>query len=70
VSIRALTATARCTLVKRISDRVYLTYSRNLTGNQEEIYLLEFDQSDRISWILSRNEDRTWALDFRIRRVF
>jgi hypothetical protein len=34
--------------------------------------LLEIDQSDRVSWILSRNtEDQaTYALEFRVRRVF
>jgi translocation and assembly module TamB len=67
---RALNPTARLTLGKRISRYVYLTYSRAVSGPQEEIILLEFEQSDRISWILSRNEDRTFALDFRIRHVF
>jgi hypothetical protein len=62
-------ATARVTLGKRISDRVYLTYSRTL-ATQDEILVLEYDQNDRISWVLSRNEDRTLALDFRIRFVF
>lgn len=61
---------ARVTLGQRISPRVYLTYSRTLGGLEEEIILLEYDQNDRISWVLSRNEDRTFALDFRIRHVF
>jgi TamB, inner membrane protein subunit of TAM complex len=69
-ALRQLTATARFTVGKRISERVYLTYSRNLTGDQREIILLEFDQNDRVSWVLSRNEDRKFALDFRIRHVF
>ncbi len=70
IALRQLTATARFTVGKRISERVYLTYSRNLTGDQREIILLEFDQNDRVSWVLSRNEDRKFALDFRIRHVF
>jgi hypothetical protein len=50
---------------------VYLTYSRSLTSTtRDQIILLEFDQSDRLSWILSRNEDRTYALDVRVRHVF
>lgn len=62
---------ARITLGKRISPRVYLTYSRLLTGpQQDEVIVLEYDQSDRVSWVLSRNEDRTFALDFRIRYAF
>ena len=65
------TAGARVTLGKRISDRVFLTYSRALnTTKVYDIVLLEYEQSDRVSWVLSRNEDGTFALDFRIRHVF
>ena len=70
-TLQALNPTARITLGKRISSRVYLTYSRALNASSEyEVILLEYDQSDRLSWVLSRNEDRTFALDFRIRYVF
>jgi hypothetical protein len=70
-SLQNLTATARLTIGKRISDRVFLTYSRQLNVvGQYELILLEYEQSDRISWVLSRNEDRTYALDYRIRHVF
>jgi len=65
-----LNPTARVTLGRRISSRVYLTYSRAFNDAQSEIILLEYEQSDLVSWILSRNEDRTFALDFRIRHVF
>jgi translocation and assembly module TamB len=66
-----LTPGARLTLGKRISDRVFLTYSRALaTATRDEVILLEYNQSDRLSWILSQNEDRTYALDFRVRRSF
>jgi translocation and assembly module TamB len=62
---------ARLTIGKRISNRVYLTYSRSLSSTtSEQIILLEYDQTDRFSWILSRNEDRTYALDVRVRHVF
>jgi translocation and assembly module TamB len=64
-------AGARLTIGKRLSDRVYLTYSRSLTSTtRDQIVLLEYDQNDRLSWILSRNEDRTYALDVRVRHVF
>ncbi len=69
-NITQLLPTARIILGKRISDRVYLTYSRTITGAQNEIILIEFDQNDQISWVLSRNEDRSFALDFRLRYVF
>ncbi len=62
---------ARLTIGKRISNRVYLTYSRSLSSTtSDQIILLEYDQTDRFSWILSRNEDRTYALDVRVRHVF
>jgi hypothetical protein len=62
---------ARVTIGKRISDRVYLTYSRSLSSStHNQIILLEYDQTDRFSWILSRNEDRTYALDVRVRTTF
>ncbi len=64
--------TARLTIGKRISDKVYLTFSRSLNSTlNDQIILLEIDQSDRVSWVLSRNEDQsTYALEFRVRRVF
>jgi autotransporter translocation and assembly factor TamB len=66
-----LTPSARLTVGKRISDRFYLTYSRALNAStRDEIILLEFTQSDRISWVVSQNEDRTYAVDFRVRRIF
>lgn len=69
-AFQQLNPSARITLGTRISPRVYLTYSRTLSSAQEEIILLEYDQNDRVSWVLSRNEDRTFALDFRLRYVF
>jgi hypothetical protein len=67
-----LNPTARVTIGKRISDRVYLTFSRSLgTTINDQIVLLEIESSDRLSWILSRNEDlQTYALEFRLRRTF
>jgi translocation and assembly module TamB len=62
---------ARVTLGQRLSDKVYLTYSRSLSSStRNQIILLEYDQTDRLSWILSRNEDRTYAIDVRVRHVF
>jgi len=64
--------TARLTIGKRISDRVYLTFSRSLNSTiNDQVVLLEIDQSDLVSWVFSRNEDnQTYALEFRVRRVF
>lgn len=71
LTFQSLTPTARVTCGKRISERMFLTYSRALNATRQyDIMLLEYEQSDRVSWVLSRNEDRTFALDFRIRHVF
>jgi len=62
---------ARLTIGKRLSNRLYLTYSRTLSSStRDQIVLLEYDQTDQFSWILSRNEDGTYALDVRMRRSF
>jgi autotransporter translocation and assembly factor TamB len=64
---------ARLTIGKRISSRAYLTFSQSLTPqstSRDQVILLEFDQSDRLSWILSQNEDRTYALEMRVRHAF
>jgi len=61
----------RVTVLKRLSDRLYLTYSRSLSSStRDQVIVLEFDQSDRLSWILWRNEDGIYALDWRIRKTF
>ena len=66
-----LLPTARLLIGKRISERAHVTLSRTLTGaNQNIIVVLEYDQNDRLSWVLSQNEDRTYALDFRVRHAF
>jgi len=70
-AVSTSTAGARVTLGKRVSDNVFLTYSRALNASGlYTIVLIEYEQSERVSWVLSRNEDRTYALDFRIRHVF
>lgn len=62
---------ARLTIGKRISERVYLTFAQLLTSEQrDQLILLEFTQSDRLSWIVSQNEDDTYAIDVRVRHVF
>jgi hypothetical protein len=61
----------RLTVLKRLSDRLYLTYSRSLSSaTRDQVILLEFDQTDRLSWILWRNEDGIYALDWRVRKIF
>jgi translocation and assembly module TamB len=62
---------ARVRIGKRLSDRLWVTYSRSLSAStRDQVILLEYDQTDRFSWILSRNEDRTYALELQVRRTF
>ena len=61
---------ARLTIGKRISNRAYLTFSRSISSSSDQIILLEYDQTDRISWIVTRNEDESYALDIRVRKEF
>lgn len=61
----------RVLIGKRISDRAHVTFSRALSGaNQDLIMILEYDATDRLSWVLSQNEDQTYALDFRVHHAF
>jgi len=67
-----LTPTARLILGTRISDRAYVTFSRALGGTShggDQIIVLEYDQSDRLSWVLTQTGSTTFAIDFRFRRV-
>ena len=66
-----LAPTARLIIGQRLSDRAYLTFSRALgTTQREQIIVLEYDQSDRLGWILTQTGDRTFSIDFRVRRSF
>jgi translocation and assembly module TamB len=67
-----LNPTARVTIGKRISNRIFLTYARTLSSSptRDQIILLEFDESESLSWVLSQNEDRTYALEVRKRHAF
>ncbi len=67
-----LTPTARLVLGKRISTRAYLTYSKALstTTNGDQVIVLEYDQSDRVGWVLTQTGAYTFAVDFRVRKVF
>ena len=66
-----LTPTARLILGKRLSNRAFLTFARALGAAQrDQTIILEYDQSDRLGWVFTQNGDRTFAIDFRVRRTF
>ena len=62
---------ARLVIGRRISNRVYLTFARSLGNTQrDQLLILEYDQSDRLGWVLTQNGDGTFAIDFRMRHRF
>ncbi len=66
-----LTPSARLIIGQRISDRAYLTFLRALgTVVRDQIIILEYDQNDRLGWVLTQTGDRTFAVDFRVRHRF
>jgi hypothetical protein len=66
-----LTPSARLILGKRLSNRAYLTFARALGASQrDQSIIVEYDQSDRLGWVFTQNGDRTFAIDFRVRKTF
>lgn len=66
-----LAPTARLIIGKRLSSRAYLTFARALgTTTSDQVIVLEYDQTDHLGWVLTQNGDRTFAIDFRVRRTF
>jgi hypothetical protein len=66
-----LFSSARVILGRRLSPRAFLTYSRALgTATRDQIIILEYDQSDRLGFVLTRNHEGTFAIDFRVRHSF
>jgi hypothetical protein len=62
---------ARLEVYKRLSSRSNLTYSRSqCSTSRDEIVEFEYDASDRFTWVLSRNEDQTYAIELRVRNSF
>jgi hypothetical protein len=70
-TLQTLNPAARVTIGKRLSTRVYVTFSQAIgAGRADQIILVEYDQTDRLGWVLSRNEDGTFALEFRVRHTY
>ena len=57
--------------MKRLSPRAFLTYSRTLgTADRSQIIVLEYDQSDRLGFVLTQIDESKFAIDLRVRRSF
>ena len=64
----SLTPSARLILGRRLSSRAYVTFARPLgtASGATQILVLEYDQNDRLGWVLTQNGDRTFSIDFRV----
>jgi translocation and assembly module TamB len=62
--------TARLTVGKKISRDFFIYYSTNLTRQTEEIIRLEWDLSNELSIVGTRNELGRISFDVKIRRRF
>ncbi len=60
--------TARITISERISKDLVVTFSRNLTTNQEQIVVIEYDIGKNVSVVATRDENGKYGLDFRLRK--
>jgi hypothetical protein len=66
-----LTLSPRLILGKRLSSRAYISFTRPL-GNaaRDQVIVLEYDQNDRVGFVLTQTGDRTVAIDFRVRHSY
>lgn len=62
--------TARITIAQRLSNDITVTFSRNLSTNEEQIVVLEYDINRNLSVVASRDENGKFGLDFRFRKNF
>lgn len=60
--------TARVTISERLSQDLSITFSRNLSTNQEQIVLLQYDVNKNLSIIATRDENGKYGIDFRFRK--
>jgi len=62
--------TARVTISERLSRDLSITFSRNLSTNEEQIVIVEYQVSRNMSVVATRDENGKFGLDFRFRKRF
>jgi hypothetical protein len=62
--------TARITVSERISRDLVVTFSRNLSTNEEQVVVVEYSIGKDVSIIATRDEDGKFGVDFRLRKRF
>lgn len=70
MSLQQMSPDGRLILTKSLSRQLWVMYARTFRTGEQEVIRIEYDQSDRLTWVLTRNEDRTFSVEFRIRRTF
>lgn len=61
---------ARVTVGKRLSSRVYLTYSVDPSSTAQQVLQVEWKVSDDLTLVLTQNGDESYAVDARWERRF
>ena len=61
---------ARVTVGKRVSSRVYLTYSVDPSSTAQQVLRVEWKISDELTLVLTQNGDESYAVDARWERRF
>jgi hypothetical protein len=69
MSLQQMSPDGRLILTKAVSRQLWVMYARTIQG-AEEVIRVEYDQSERLTWVLTRNEDKSFSVEFRVRRVF
>jgi hypothetical protein len=69
MSLQQMSPDGRLILTKAVSPKLWVMYARTFQ-RPDEVIRVEYDQSERLTWVLTRNEDRTFSVEIRFRRVF
>ncbi len=67
---RGTDPTARVTIGRRITKDLSITYSASLTSSQEQIILIEYQVSDKLTLVANRSLDGSIGFDVRLRKRF
>jgi len=62
--------TARVTVGKQISPDLYVTYSKSVSGEKQDLVFVEYRISRRMTVVASRDEKGYLGLDFQLRKKF
>jgi autotransporter translocation and assembly factor TamB len=56
------------TVTERLSKDLTVTYSRNLSTNEEQVVIIEYDVSRNLTLVASQDEKGDFGIDFRFRK--